>query len=190
MFTPNGANQRVDSDRALIDAVAGGDTQALEALYARYGSAILNFLVARLGNPQLAEEVLQDVMLAVWRSAGTFRGDSKVLTWLLTIARNRAINATRKKRPTLVELNEEISLRDNDTGPLEHVIHQGQQAVIRDAIQQLPAGQREVLVLVFYHQMTGAEIAEILDITPGTVKSRLHRAKQTLRRLLQGNTEL
>ena len=179
-----------DPDHALIRSIAEGNAKALDELYARYGPSILNFLVARLGDRQLAEEVLQDVMLAVWNSSANFRGESKVLTWLLTIARNRAINTQRKRRPQIVEFDEELKITNDETGPLERMVKQGQYSTVREAIEALPAGQRETLTLVFYHQLSGVEVAEALGVSVGTVKSRLHRAKETLRRILQGEESL
>jgi RNA polymerase sigma-70 factor (ECF subfamily) len=174
------------SEVVLIREMASGNSGALDELYARYGPAVFSFLVARTGSPQLAEEVLQDVMLAAWRAAGGFRGESKVLTWLLTIARNRAINAQRRQTPAVVALPDDTSeLRANDTGPLEKVIRQGDQQAVRDTLNQLPDHLREVLVLVFYHQLSEAEVAEVMGIPAGTVKSRLHRGKDALRKALQ-----
>jgi len=173
-------------DLALMQAMAGGDARALDELYARYGAGIFSFLMARLGGErQLAEEVLQDVMLAAWNGAGGFRGDSKVLTWLLSIARNRAINATRRRRLPAVPFHDAINARADDTGPLEKVLRQTEHRVVREALVNLPANQREVLVLVFYHHLTMNEVAGVLRISTGTVKSRLHRAKEALRRTLQ-----
>lgn len=173
-----------DPDWMLIRAMADGDIRALNELYARYGGMLLGYLYARLGNHQLAEEVLQDIMLAVWESAHTFEARSKVKTWLLVIARNRAINATRRKNLPVIELTEVFGLQSDDTGPTEAVERHETQDKVRMAIQKLPEGQREVLVLTFYHQLTGPEIAEVLQISEGTVKSRLHRAKESLKGLL------
>lgn len=174
-----------DSDLGLIRVMANGDTRALDELYARYGSGIFSFLVARLGEPALAEEVLQDVMLAAWRSAAQFRGESKVLTWLLTIARNRSINVIRKRRLPLVPINDALDTGADDTGPLEKVMRHTEQQAVRDALDQLPAAHREVLILVFYHHLTAPEVAAVLGIAIGTVKSRLHRAKDALRDVLR-----
>jgi len=190
MTEGNAAYRPEDPDHTLIRRMAAGETEALDELYARYGPGILNFLVARLNNRQLAEEVLQDVMLAAWRAAPNFREESKVLTWLLTIARNRAINTQRKLRPTLVELNEEVKLQVTDTGPLEKVSRLDKYEALREGLEQLPEMQREVLVLVFFHQLSGAEVAEMLNISVGTVKSRLHRAKEMLRRVLPSEENL
>jgi RNA polymerase sigma-70 factor (ECF subfamily) len=86
-----------DPDLCLVRAMAEGDTHALDQLYARHGPGLLVFLVGQLGDRQVAEEVLQDVMLVAWQGAAAFRGDSRVHTWLLVIARHRAINLLRRK---------------------------------------------------------------------------------------------
>ncbi len=177
-------NYNDDPDIQLIERMARGDTQALNDLYARHGSAILGFLTSRLNNRQLAEEVLQDVMLAVWKNAGSFRGDSKVRTWLYVIARNRAINTQRKRSPEFVQLNEDYGFQSEDTGPMERMIKQSNREVVRSAIDQLQEGQKEVLILVFYNQLSGPETAAVLGISEGTVKSRLHRAKHQLKQML------
>lgn len=178
------AYQGFDPDWALLRAMADGDVRALNEVYGRYGPMLLGFLNARLPSRQLAEEVLQDVMLAVWDNAHKFEARSKVKTWLLVIARNRAINATRRKKLPLIDINQVFDLSSDDTGPMEAVVRHEEQDKVRTAIQKLPEGQREVLVLVFYHQLSGPEVAEVLDISEGTVKSRLHRAKDKLKGLL------
>jgi RNA polymerase sigma-70 factor, ECF subfamily len=171
-----------DPDIALIQAMAGGEVAALNELYTRHGANILNYLTSLLHDRQQAEEVLQDVMMAAWNHASGFRGDSKVRTWLLTIARHRAINSQRRAVPELTPLDE--STFTNDTTPLEKVERKSQQQLLQAAIQQLPPFHQEILVLIFYHQLSGPEVADVLGITVGTVKSRLHRAKEMLRREL------
>lgn len=185
MSEENTATRFHDPDIALIHAMTAGDTGALDRLYARYGPAVFSYLATWLGSPQLAEEILQDVMLAAWKSAPGFRGESKVLTWLLTIARNRAINARRKRSPVLVPLDDVFEFAEQDTGPLERIERNSHQDAVRQALRTLPDQQREILVLTFYHQLSGSEIAAVLGISAGTVKSRLHRAKEMLRRTLQ-----
>lgn len=173
-----------DPDWQLIQQMAAGDTSALDRLYVQHGPAVLSFLIGRLNDRQLAEEILQDVMLSAWKSAPGFRLESKVRTWLLVIARNRAINARRKYAPMLVDLETNNELQSPDTGPMERVERSAQKSAVREALRLLPETYREVLILVFYHQLSGPEIAEVLDISQGTVKSRLHRAKEMLRRVL------
>ena len=172
-----------DPDLPLIQGVARGDSRALNELYARHGANILNYLTSYLNDRQLAEEVLQDVMMAVWKSAAGFRGESKVRTWLLTIARNRAINAGRRYTPRMVELDENIY--HGDSSPLERAEQKSLHLALREAIKTLPKFHQEILILVFYHGLTGQEVADVLGVSVGTVKSRLHRAKEMLRRVLQ-----
>jgi RNA polymerase sigma-70 factor (ECF subfamily) len=174
-----------DPDVALIHAVAAGDVHALDELYARFGPGLLSYLTSYLNDRQLAEEVLQDVMLAVWNNASGFRGESKVRTWLIVIARNRAINTRRRKEPQLMPLDDELDFQSSDTGPLEKIERKDQQEALREVLQTLPPTQREILELVFFHQLSGPEVADVLGINIGTVKSRLHRAKEMLRRVLQ-----
>lgn len=174
-----------DPDLMLIRAMAAGNTHALDSLYARYGPPVLSFLVARLGDRQLAEEILQDVMLAAWNSAATFRGESRVYTWLLVIARNRAMNAQRRHTPASVPLDEELGDYNGDSGLFEGLARKVTRTAVRDAVNNLSTQQREILVLVFYNQLSGPEVAHVLGITAGTVKSRLHRAKSALRKVLQ-----
>ena len=97
-FSGEQADDTPDADRALIRAIGTGDASALEKLYIRYELHLLNYLIGLVNDRSLAEEIVQDVMLAVWQSAGRFRGDSRALTWLLAIARHKAIDALGKHR--------------------------------------------------------------------------------------------
>lgn len=191
-YSPNTPTpyQEPDPDWMLIRAMADGDVRALNELYARHGGMLLAFLRMRVNSQQLAEELLQDVMLAAWENAARFEARSKVKTWLLVIARNKAINSYRKKQLPIIDINEVFSLHTDDTGPMEAAVKKDRETAVRQAIQKLPEAQREVLILVFYHQLTGPEVAEVLGISEGTVKSRLHRAKEMLRRVLSQQDDL
>jgi RNA polymerase sigma-70 factor (ECF subfamily) len=177
--------ERTQDDLTLLREIAAGQAWALEALYARVGPALLSYLVAWLSDRQQAEEVLQDVMLAVWDHARNFRNESSVYTWLLVIARNRAMNAQRRYHPDSVPLDDRETFPSPDTGPQEAAEKRATASTVRKAIAELPDHQREVLVLTFYHHLSGQEIADMLGISLGTVKSRLNRAKEALRHLLQ-----
>lgn len=170
-----------DPDHHLVRAIAQGDAHALHQLYGRYGPGLLNYLAGRLDDTPLAEEILQDVMLAVWHNAAGFRGESSVRTWLFSIARHRAINAHHRRPPTAAPLLDNI---ESDTGAwrIEQV---AQRDALSDAFQKLPDDHREVLELTFYHGLSRIEAASVLDVPEGTVKSRLSRAKTTLRRILR-----
>ncbi len=180
-FDKEGASD--DDDSALIRRMADGDTSALEALYARYGGRIFNYVCSQVSERELAEEVLQDVMLAAWRSASRFRGDSRALTWLLAIAHNRAITA--RQRRTVPQTFLEDAANGVDPPLIDTLTRQTEALYMQTALARLPAEQRETLELIFYHELSGLETAAVLGVAPGTVKSRVHRAIGRLRRLLK-----
>ena len=171
------------TDRQLVSAIARGDSRALETLYERHGPALLAYLIGQVSDQRLAEEVLQDVMLAVWQGAARFRGDSSVRTWLLAIARRRAITARQQRAPAHAPLDDDIAADADPPGA--RLDAQADQAALRAALAALPPDHRETLELVFYHNLSGPEAAAVLGIAPGTVKSRLHRAKSLLHKLLR-----
>jgi RNA polymerase sigma factor (sigma-70 family) len=212
-----------DPDLAFVRAMARGDETALEALYRRHGSALLAYLAVQLADRGLAEEVLQDVMLAAWHAAAAFRGDSRTRTWLFCIAHNRAVNARRRKVLPIVHLDasrladdaesraesraERVlpgtapgrswhadlpadAMRDRRTG------HDGGdhglaartidlQVDVSAALSILSADQRAAVDLFFVHGLSIDDIALVLAVPPGTVKSRLHRARAALRERLE-----
>ena len=173
-----------DPDLPLIRAIGAGDKAALSELYTRHGQGILAYLIGQLGgNSQQAEEVLQDVMLAVWKGAGSFRGESKVRTWMLGIARYQVLSARRRRKPTPAELGDYIPA--DEDGPQRVQERNEQRATVRAALRELPEDQQEALELIFFHDLSGPEAADVLGVPPGTVKSRVHRAKNNLRGILQ-----
>lgn len=176
-----------NSDLDLLRGVAGGDEGALRAMYVRHGPRILSYLIGRLGDRHVAEEVLQDVMMAVWNGAASFRGESKVQTWLLAIARHLAINSQRGSRLECAIFDEAIPA-DNPE-PFEALVLRSDLAEVCSALKRLPADQRETLELLFYHGLTGPEAAALMRVARGTVKSRLHRARAALRRLLRSKED-
>jgi RNA polymerase sigma factor (sigma-70 family) len=166
-------------DRELIRAVAEGEPDALRELYQRYGYKLLSYLVGQLGGDHtLAEETLQEVMLAVWQRAGAFRGESSVWTWMLAIARYQALNKRQRTKPPGLPLDDSL------IAPMNSEI-QDEFAALSAALDRLPSDQRETLELIFYHDLSGEETAALMGVAVGTVKSRLHRAKAALRKLLR-----
>jgi RNA polymerase sigma-70 factor (ECF subfamily) len=171
-----------DPDRALLKTVAEGDPRALETLYARHGLRLLHYLAGQLNDPALAEEVLQDVMLAIWQQARRFRGDSRVTTWMLAIARHHAISARRRQKTPLDPLHDHAA--SSAPPPLDTLIQRDDCEAVREALHHLPDDQRETLELIFYHGLSGPEAARMMGVAQGTIKSRLHRAKASLQKLL------
>ncbi len=176
-----------DPDAPLVRRIAAGDRDAHRQLYERHARGVLAYLVGRLGQRAAAEEILQDVMLDAWRAAGRFRGESRVRTWLLAIAHNRACNEIRRQRRVTLSDDPAATAaaagRRHGDAPrprwrTEEIIDLGQ------AVDALPDIHRAVLDLVFFHGLTIDETAEVLEVAPGTVKSRLSRAKAQLRERL------
>jgi RNA polymerase sigma factor (sigma-70 family) len=168
-----------DRDMQLLRRIADRDEAALEMLYQRYGAELLSMLSLMLRDHPMAEDVLQDVMLVVWQKSATFRGDSTVATWLHAIARRQALSALRRS-PADAPLSDDDLLTadapdagDSDLGAL------------RAAMRRLPDIERRALDLIYAQEMTLAEAADRLGIPVNTVKSRLFRARQALRRWLK-----
>ena len=176
---PDGAD-----DAVLVRAIAEGDTAALESLYARYGSIVFGMVYRLLGDRQAAEECTQDVFVAVWRRAASYDVErSLVTTWLFTIARNRAVDATRRRAARPVDLQEEVTVSDHAPDAADLVADADGSSRIAQAMAELPEAQREVLVLAYFDGLSHTEIADRLALPVGTVKGRIRLALDRLRGL-------
>jgi RNA polymerase sigma-70 factor (ECF subfamily) len=172
-----------DTDAALIAAAQAGDRRALDELLARYEEPIYRFGLRMCGDEESAREVLQETMIAAFRNLPGFRGDAKLSTWLYQIARSFCIKERRGARPTTT-LDPELA--DETPSPEAHAhAHQIGRA-LSAAITELPAEQREVLVLRDVEGLSAEEAAEVVGIEVGALKSRLHRARMALRAKLAG----
>jgi len=163
----------VNSDDALIARVAEGDRRAFTELYERHADRIFRFAMSIVRRAHLAEEVLQETMIVVWKRAKTFKGSAKVTTWILGICRNLAFNLLRKEKRG-DRLPEERTETADPARSVETAVH------VERAMETLPDHHREVMHLVFYEEMNLKEAAEILGIPEGTVKSRMHHARKAL----------
>lgn len=173
-----------DPDHALVRAIAGGDPSALEQLYRRHSRQLHWYIFARLGDRQLAEETLQDVMLAAWRGAKRFRGDASVRTWLYGIAHRRAASAARNLPKDLAPDGSAELVASSAPEPPEWAADRRRAAEVRHALARLPEHQRLVIELVYLHGLTGPEAARVLGVPLGTIKSRQNRALKALAPLL------
>ena len=161
------------SDRELIADVANGDEAAFRQLYDRFADRVYRYAYTILRGKHLAEEVAQETMIAVWKGASKFAGRSKVSTWIFGIARNQAYSLVRKEIRT--ERVPDVSLVQPDPAPGIH-----RQEKVARALERLSDDHREVVFLTFYEGLSYGEIASILDIPTGTVKSRMFHAKKQL----------
>ena len=175
-----------DSDLQLVRAVARGDRQALEEIYARHGQSLLHYLMHFTSDPGIAEELLQDTLVAAWKNAHSYRGDARLHAWLFGIARRRAGKRLRQSEPPWAELAELAAMPAPDLEPETALLRHIASEEIMAALRQLLPIHREVLLLTFVHELTYAEIADVLEVPLGTVKSRLWTAKRSLRALLRG----
>ena len=174
-------------DEELIARVRWHEEPALATIYDRYSRLIYTIALRIVGDRESAEEVMQDVFQAVWQSAGSFQPTGNFSAWLIGIARHRAIDATRSRRHR-ARAREEL-LDD------ERVIGRGAsdgyadvlmlRAVVRAALAELPANQRQAIELGYYGGLTHSEIAAQLGEPVGTVKSRMRMGLIKLRELLK-----
>ena len=171
------------SDEALIERIANRDQLAMRTLFARYRVALYRWLLRLVSDTATAEDLLSEVFLDVWRHAAVFEGRSSVSTWLLAIARNKAISA-RRRRPE-VELNDELTstLADPADDPELMLEKKDREEVLRRSVAQLSQGHAEIIDLVYYHGKSVNEVAEVMGLNAATVKTRMFYARKKLAEL-------
>ena len=178
------------SDKVLLDAIAGGAVWAMEALYQRYSRSLYSLVYRMVANQQVAEDLLQDVFLAVWRRATSYSPRiSTVRNWLFSITRHRTIDYLRRVRcqSTLQEvLLEEIASPDCITYPdaWDEAWRSVKSSHVQAALMQIPVEQRLVIELAYFQGWTHTEIAEDMQIPLGTVKGRMRLGLTRLKRIL------
>jgi RNA polymerase sigma factor (sigma-70 family) len=179
-----------ETDEALLVRVGAADERALAELHARYSSVVFSFVLARTQDRGVAEEVSADVWLGCWRSARAFRRDSRVLTWLLGIAKRQIYAHTRRKRLAQVPLGgDEYEIASDDSDPADLMVSADETHALLAALMSLPADLTEVVRLAWVHELPYEEIADLMRIPPGTVKSRVSRARRLLREELRRNDD-
>jgi RNA polymerase sigma-70 factor, ECF subfamily len=173
------------TDEHTIARIAGGDRQALTQLYLSHRQALFSYLLQLTPDYGLAEELLQDTLVAVWKSAHSFEGRSSVRTWLIGIARRQAHNALRQRGLLLADISELDETPAPDLEPEDAALANAARDELGEAFRQLLPPHREVLALIFVHQLSYQETAQVIGVPIGTVKSRLNHAKRALRALLR-----
>ena len=169
----------------LLRRIADKDSRALADLYGHVESRVFAFALGRLGDPDAAADVLHEVMLAVWKTAGSFSGRSRPTTWILGIAHHKIIDVLRKQgRWQGEEADPDLPDVDNPS-PFDSAAHGQQQEAVGAALQSLPDGQRQVVHMAFYQELSYPEIAGLLKIPEGTVKTRMFHAKKSLGKRLR-----
>jgi RNA polymerase sigma-70 factor (ECF subfamily) len=179
------APQRVLDERELLERVKAHDVDAFERLYRIYQPRLARFLTNLVKRPHLVEEVLDDTMMVVWQTAASFRGTSKLSTWVFAIAYRKALKA-RMKWPDPVD-DEQLDTRaSNDPAPDADLERSGVRTALVSAMDKLSAEQRAVVDLTYFHDLGYREIAEILSCPVDTVKTRMFHARRRLKQALSG----
>jgi RNA polymerase sigma-70 factor (ECF subfamily) len=173
------------ADCELMARVARRDAVALEALYMRHQPRVFRFITRIVRDQAVAEELTNEVFVDVWQHARSYEGRSLATTWLLSIAHNRAISALRKRRDESWDEDEAAGLRD-EADISDVVMQKAEKAtILRKCINALPAEYREILDLVYYHELSVSEAGSVLGIPEGTVKTRLFTARRRLSELMK-----
>jgi RNA polymerase sigma-70 factor (ECF subfamily) len=175
----------VEATEDLIERIALGDRAALEDLYASYRQPLLAYLRLLTSDPGLAEEILQDTLLAVWHGAGGYAPRSSPRGWLFGIARRRARDAMRRRTFRFVDVAALETMPATDPDPEDAALAAAAHEALTAAVARLAPVHRETLVLAFAHGLSHQELAETLGIPVGTVKSRLNAAKRAVRASLE-----
>ncbi len=171
-------------DIDLVQQIGTGDKRAMHALYLRHNEAVYAFAVSRCGNSELASDCVHDTMLEVWRSASRFAGRSTVKTWLFSIARNKLVDALRK-RGRLSYVEDIPEHEDTAPNPEAAAIAAAESTRLHRCIERLSGPQRAAIRLAFLEELSYAEVAEVEAVPIGTIKTRIHHAKQALMRCLE-----
>jgi RNA polymerase sigma-70 factor (ECF subfamily) len=173
-------------ERELLDRVSVKDVRAFEELYRIYQPRLGRFLSNLVQRPQLVEEVLDDTMMAVWQTAGSFRGASKPSTWILAIAYRKALKA-RARWPDPVEEPAVDNRVSEEPAPDEGLHQRHLRDTLVAAMRHLSADHRAVVDLTYFHGLAYREIAEIMGCPVDTVKTRMFHARRRLKDALAGS---
>jgi RNA polymerase sigma-70 factor, ECF subfamily len=171
------------SDEALMFSMAAGNKDALKILYLRHHVRVYRFLLRMLDEAS-AEEVLNEVFLDAWRRADRFEARCQVATWLMAIARFKAI--THSRRRTEAQLDETVAaaIKDPSDNPVTALVKGERSNIIQDCLAKLTQNHREVINLIYYRGKKIEEVARSVGVPVNTIKTRLHHARNRMAQLL------
>lgn len=178
-------NRLHSGDGKLLQRIAAGDKDAFTELYQRLQRPLFGFLVKLVREREMAEELVNETLLDVWRQAGRFEGKSSVSTWVYSIAHHKAVSRLRRIREHA--LDEEAAEKIADGAPLPdmRVAEDDMARLLKVTMSKLSFDHREVIQLAYYQEFSVQEIAEVLDLPENTVKTRMFYARQRLKALLE-----
>jgi RNA polymerase sigma-70 factor, ECF subfamily len=181
---PVQATAQDTSDETLVAQIAQRDKHALQLLYSRHHVRIFRFALRFLNDEAAAEDTVSEVFIDVWRQAERFEGRSQVTTWLLAIARNKALSLLRRRSSE--ELDDEVAefIEDPSDNPEAAMLKSQRASVLQDCLTQLSPAHREIVDLVYYHEKSVEEVAEIISVPANTVKTRMFYARKRIGELM------
>jgi RNA polymerase sigma-70 factor (ECF subfamily) len=173
------------SDEALIGRIAKGDKTAIRILFARHQVRVYRFVVRMVGDPMVAEDLVNETFLEAWRQAARFEARSTVSTWLLAIARFKALSVRRRRMLEEVDLEMAVGVVDPNDTPEMSMNRKDASEILRKCLNALPGFQAEVINLVYYHEKSIKEVSEIVGVPENTVKTRMFGARKRLAAMLE-----
>ena len=176
---------QTSTDEVLIARIAGGDRLAMQVLFARHHVRVYRFVLRLVRNEATAEDLISDVFLDVWRQAAKFEGRSAVSTWMLSIARFKALSALRRKPEEELDEEKAEQIEDRSDDPEVTLAKKDKGSVLRQCLTRLSTEHREIIDLVYYHEKSVEEVAGIVGIPEATVKTRMFYARKKLSELLK-----
>jgi RNA polymerase sigma-70 factor (ECF subfamily) len=183
-ITSAGRQTSDTSDVTLIRSIAEGDKHAMQILFARHNVRVFRFLFRFVKDESAAEDLVSEVFLDVWRKAGGYQGRSQVTTWLLAIARNKALSALQRRSNEELDEHAAAALEDPQDGPEVTLQNRQKAEVLLNCLRQLSLAHREVIDLVYYHEKSIDEVAEITGVPQNTVKTRMFYARKQIAELM------
>ena len=179
------ADARATSDEKLLECIARADRTAMHVLYSRHNVRVYRFILRMARDTSMAEDLVSQVFLDVWRTASQFEGRSQVSTWLLSIARFKALTALRQRKHEDIDQEDVLEIADQADTPEASLDRSTTSAILRACVAKLSPAHREIINLVYYHEKSVEEAGEIIGIPQSTVKTRMFYARKQLADLLK-----
>jgi RNA polymerase sigma-70 factor (ECF subfamily) len=176
-------SRQVASDAELIGRISVGDKVAMHVLFVRHNVRVFRFVLARVKDRSVAEDLVSEIFLEAWRQAHRFEARAKVSTWLLAIARHKAMSMQRRLK-THAELDAALAIEDPSASPQAAAEIKDRDTILRDCLLKLSPNHREILELAYHHEEPVEAVAKIVGIPLNTVKTRMYYARKHLAELL------
>ena len=157
----------------------------MQVLFARHHVRVYRFVLRLVRNEATAEDLISEVFLDVWRQAAKFEGRSAVSTWILSMARFKALSSLRRRTEEALDDETAGTIEDTDDDPETALAKKDKGAALRQCLERLSAEHREIVDLVYYHEKSVAEVSSIVGIPEATVKTRMFYARKKLSELLK-----